>query len=69
MWDVILLSNYDSILLLNMVAGWYQIYASVINNQNLNKIEEKKSGKMLPKSAVWKTRETKEILCLPLISI
>ena len=39
MWDI-LLSNYDSILLLNMVEGWYQIYASVINNQNLNKVEE-----------------------------
>ena len=66
MWDVILLSNYDSILLLNMVAGWYQIYASVIINQNLNKIEEKKSGKMLPKPAVWKRRETekKSYACL-----
>lgn len=66
MWDVILLSNYDSILLLNMVAGWYQIYASVINNQNLNKIEEKKWGKMLPKPAVWKRIETekKSYACL-----
>ena len=60
MWDVILLSNYDSILLLNMVEGWYQIYASVINNQNLNKVEEKKSGKMLFKPAIWKRRETEK---------
>ena len=35
-----------------MVEGWYQIYASVINNQNLNKVEEKKSGKMLFKPAI-----------------